>query len=255
MDILIVEDEPLAARRLTEMIERRGAGDAIVDTLPSVRESVAFLRKEGMPSLIFLDIHLLDGSGFDILREMAITCPVILTTAYDEYALDAFRLHSIAYLLKPIQYEELLAAFGKLDELRKQLSPTPHHLFDQLTRHLRSAARTNVKQRFLVKTGSRMRSLPTSEIACFVYEDQVSLLIDRGGHRYPLPHSLDELEGMLDPDRFFRVNRQMIIAIDAVGLVHKYFNGRLKVDLAVDAGAEVFVSSRRVGDFQAWLDR
>jgi len=255
MRILIIEDENLAADKLEQMILRYDAEYEILDKLRSVEAATAWFAEHKAPDLLFLDIHLLDGTCFDILKKIDIPCPVIFTTAYDAYALDAFQLNSIDYLLKPISFSKLQQAFQKLETMQHTFQQ--HQQSQQLDNvlHTLQTQQQVYKTRFLVKSGARLFSVATEQARYFFTADRITFLVTAEGKKYSINHTLDELEDLLNPADFFRINRQMIIHIESVQMVHKYFKGRLKVDLSPTYEEEAMVSSRRVADFQAWLDQ
>lgn len=254
MKLLIIEDEVPAANRLEQLIQRYNANYVILAKLRSVEAAVDWFAHHPLPDLLFLDIHLLDGTCFDLLKKVDISCPVIFTTAYDHYALDAFQLQSIDYLLKPISFAQLQAGFNKLDSIQHHFEK--NQSIEQLSAMLSNfqTEQPEYKSRFLVKTGSRLFPIAIDLIAYFFSEDRISFLVTREGKKHITNYTLDEIEHLLDPALFFRINRQMIIQIDSIRVVHKYFKGRLKIDLLPKHSLEVMVSSRRVTDFQAWLD-
>jgi len=255
MDIVIIEDELPAAEKLSKMILKYDPKYHIIQKLRSVEASIDWLRTYNTPDLIFMDIHLLDGTCFDILNTLSITCPVIFTTAYDSYALEAFQLNSIAYLLKPVSFTKLQQAFHKLKTLQTQFQL--QHQLQQLAKTLTQQASPNssYKSRFLVKLGSKMFSISADQIQYFLSDDRITFLITNTDKKYPVNPTLNELEQTLDPNQFFRINRQMILNYRYIQVVHKYFKGRLKVELRSAPKEEIIVSSRRVADFQEWLDR
>jgi len=255
MKILIIEDETLAADKLQRMIERYDERHEIVDKLRSVEAATNWFAQNEAPDLLFLDIHLLDGTCFDILNAIDIPCPVIFTTAYDAYALEAFQLNSVDYLLKPISFARLEKAFHKLESMQQsfQHQQQAQQLEDVL--HALQNRQTAYKTRFLVKSGARLFSVATEQARYFFSDEGINYLVTVDGKKYSINHTLDELEQLLNPADFFRINRQMIIHISSIQMVHKYFKGRLKIDLQPSSEQEAMVSSRRVADFQAWLDR
>jgi len=216
MKILIIEDEALAAEKLSQMIQRIKPSHKILDKIPSVEAATTWFAKHEDPDLIFLDIHLLDGTCFDILEKVKIHSPVIFTTAYDEYALEAFQLHSIDYLLKPISHNKLQQAFSKLLTLQQRLpflSPT----LDQVKSLIQTLPTQSqvFKSRFLIKSGRRIFSVSVDLVRYFVSDERITFLYTESGKRYPINYSLNELDEILDPKDFFRVNRQMIIQTEA----------------------------------------
>ncbi len=255
MDIVIIEDEVLAANKLEKMIVRYNADYRIVQKLGSVEAANEWLSEHEMPDLLFMDIQLSDGTSFDLLKTIEISCPVIFTTAYDDFALEAFQLHSVDYLLKPVSQEKLTKAFQKLEEMQQQFQQEEAHPeWEAVIKTLETTQQT-YKSRFLIKTGTRYFPISTEQTYYFFSSQRITFLVTEEGKKYTINHTLDELAQLLDPADFFRINRKMIVHINSIQMVHKHFNGRLKVDLTPESTEEVMVSSRRVADFQAWLDR
>ncbi|MDW7690477.1 LytTR family DNA-binding domain-containing protein [Flammeovirgaceae bacterium SG7u.111] len=255
MNIVIIEDEALAANKLEQMAMKYDPNTVVLEKISSVEDAVEWFKENDLPDLAFLDIQLSDGTSFDILREVEIDCPVIFTTAYDEYALQAFDLHSIAYLLKPVTFEKLSTA---IDKLKKMLGSSeeikPSEAIDKLLGAL-NQEKKSYKSRFLVKSGNTILSVGTEKIAYFFSEDKVAFLVTHEGKKYALNQSLDQLEQMLDPYYFFRVNRQIIVRVEAVKAIHPYFKGRLLLDLQPDVSFEVVVSSSKAPELKDWLDQ
>ncbi len=255
MNILIIEDEALAADKLHQMIHRYNPQYQILDKLRSVKKAVQWFSDNESPDLLFLDIHLMDGTCFDILTQHPIACPVVFTTAYDNYALEAFKLHSIDYLMKPISFVRLQKVFDKFESIRQNFQQQSFH---QKIDHVLEGINTlspSYKTRFLIKLGDRLFPKSVNHIQYFFSEDQLTFLLDDEGKKHPLSYTLNELETELDPREFFRINRQMIVHYKSILMVHKYYNGRLKIDFLFPAPEKCIVSNRRVADFQVWLDR
>ena len=253
MNILIIEDEELAAAKLERLVKRYDPKYNLIGKLRSVEEAVGWFVANPAPDLLFLDIHLLDGTCFDILDEVDIKCPVIFTTAYEDYVFDSFQLHSIDYLIKPISFKKLQQSLDKFAELVNITKPVEADYQDVLTA-LKSVNKA-YRNRFLVKFGSKLLPIGTDQVAYFLSKDRITFLVTLEGKKYPLNTTLDELEESVDPSLFFRINRQIILHVNSIKQVHKYFKGRLKVDLDLDTEDDIMVSSRRVTEFQEWLDR
>lgn len=251
MRVLIIEDEKPAARRLSSMVNELDKGIEIVDVLDSVSASVAWFKTFSAPDLVFLDIQLADGLSFEIFAQVEIDAPIIFTTAYDQYALKAFKVNSVDYLLKPIDPEDLQAAWEKFT---KQSKTSRIDSF-QIKALLEEIHGPQYKERFLVKSGEQLNYLAVDDIAFFLSESGVAQAISQKKVPFALDKNLENLEELLDPNRFFRVNRKMILNIESIEKIHTWFNGRLKLDLQPDPGFEVFVSRDRVNDFKSWLDR
>lgn len=250
MNILIVEDENLAARKIRKMTEELDSSVVIAGMTDSIEATVAWLKENPSPDLILMDIELADGQCFEIFNRVKVNSPLIFTTAYDEHALRAFKLNSIDYLLKPVNADDLKAAYGKFKTLRQ---PGGSFDFSPLIEALNTKSGRSYKERFLIRHGQKLVPVETSSIAYFYTEDKISFLKTFQDQRYMVDHSLDELEKLLDPVNFFRANRQFIICPSALDGIHHHFNGKLKVVLKPAVGEEVFVSRERAGDFKAWL--
>jgi DNA-binding LytR/AlgR family response regulator len=247
MKIVIAEDEKLAAERLLTLIREY---DSTIETgvcLESVEESVLYLKQHPAPDLLLLDIHLSDGHSFDILRQVNYTGPVIFTTAFDQYALDAFKMFSIDYILKPVSLEALAAAINKFRNLSASLMPADYRKF------LPAFSDKEYKKRFLGKVGQRLFFIDVADIAYFQADNKVVHLVDKEGNRYLVDYTLERLEEELDPQYFFRLNRRFIIHIDAILQVKPYFNSRLKLDIkGAGQSDDMVISRERVADFKAW---
>jgi len=252
MKTLIIEDEPNAARDLAAMLQKLDAGIQMLALLDSVETSVEWLRQHPAPDLIFMDIQLADGVCFEILREVDVRSPVIFCTAYDEYALQAFRVNSIDYLLKPLEEADLKRSLDKLTTLREQLGDWPQKLLSWFGQHDRP--QTGRKSSFLVSFKGKMFPVPTRDIAYFIIEDGLSFIITFDGRKLPLTQTLDVIEEQLDPRQFYRANRQYIIAFEAVKEVEPYYTRKLAVKLRSVKPETVFVSREKSTSFLHWLE-
>lgn len=254
MNIIIIEDEALAAERLANLLEQQEGDLHLMAILGSVEEAAEWLTANAAPDLGFFDIELSDGTCFDLAQQVDITFPVVFTTSYDQYALDAFSLRSIDYLLKPIRPEHLTRALERFRDWKAQF--TPQQVSSDLQALLRQLVPESAfKARWLVKNGNLIQAVPTGEIAYFYSDQKVSLLVTKEGRRFPVDQSLDRIVELLDPRVFFRLNRRYIIHIDAAHKMHPYFKGRLKVELIPPIDDDIVVSSDRTPEFKAWLDR
>ena len=255
MKVLIIEDEALAAERLSDLIHRYDSNIEITTTLPSVEDSINWFKGHSQPDLIFVDIQLSDGLCFDIFRSVHVTCPVIFTTSYDQYALEAFEVNSISYLLKPVKYQQLVNSLLKLEELKKTLNPANAiEQMEEIIKKIKKGPGT-YKSRFLVRNGLNIKAVKTNEIAYFFSDQKVSMLMTTSAQKFPIDYSLEEIEVMLNPDEFFRISRKFIVHIDAVKSIHPYFKGRLKVEVNPETEEQIIVSSDRTPLFKAWLDQ
>ncbi len=246
---LLVEDEKLAADRLERMLQQIAPDIRVQAKVDSVSAAVAFLKNQ-QPELIFLDIHLADGSGFEIFEQVQVSCPVIFTTAYDEYALRAFQVNGIAYLLKPISPEALAGSLQKLKAI--QASGTQVASLEALLSQIRKGE-SPYRKRFLVAYGNTIKSIGISEVAYFFAENKAVYLVEKSGSKYVLDETLDQLSEGLDPEVFFRVNRSFMVQIDAIHQMHAYSRSRIKLDLQPACDKECISSSEKTAEFKDWL--
>lgn len=255
MNIVIIEDEAPAMVRIKKLITQLLPEVNILGTADSIEASVALFNKHSQINLAFMDIELADGQSFEIFNQVNITCPVIFTTAYDEYALKAFKVNAIDYLLKPIEETELQRAIKKYKTLGNVV-PTPNYQeqFSALLKEMRPST-AGYKNRFLIKTGTRLVSIPVEEMAVFHAADKTVYVHTIQQQKYIMDYSLDELSKLLNPDYFFQLNRQVIAHIGSIRNIHTYFNGKLKVELTHQVEDEILVSRERAGEFKTWLDR
>ncbi|MCA6074918.1 LytR/AlgR family response regulator transcription factor [Fulvivirga sedimenti] len=250
MKILIVEDEELAAERLQEMVNTYDPSIEIHGPLDTIKEAVRFLQKNHESiDLILLDIQLADGKSFEIFNQIQFNNPVIFTTAYDEYAIDAFRLNSIDYLLKPISTEDLKKALDKFFNVQKSQTP---FISRELIQTILS--KRKFKERFLVKAGQRMYFRETPEIDHFFADDKLCYLTDLEGKKFLIDHTLEQLEDLLDPDMFFRVNRSAIVQLQAIREIRQINGNRLQIFTKTGTGDHLIVSRSRVPNFKSWLE-
>jgi DNA-binding LytR/AlgR family response regulator len=251
MQILLVEDEPLAAERMEQLLRAYPRPLQGIHWADSVRGALQWLEAGNTPGLMLLDIQLGDGLSFDIFERSSVQAPALFTTAYDHYALRAFQVNSVGYLLKPIQREALYQA---LDRFFAQQAPAPP-LDRELAAMLSAMLQKQYKNRFLVKIGERLRSVPGSRIAYFYLEDRALLLRTLDGHSYPLAHTMEQLDLLLDPAQYFRVNRACFISIEAVAEVLPYPGNRLEIKVLQRHAQEPLIVSRELcGAFRRWLD-
>ncbi len=252
MQILIVEDEQPAAKRLANLLRTALPTAEILPFCDSVDRAVDRLRRAPGPDLIFLDIQLADDLCFDIFRQVDVKAPVIFATAYDQYTLQAFKLNSIDYLLKPIDPAELDRA---LEKFRRFFGRAPRYDNDLLQQIARQIQEPSFKQRFLVKSGQQITYLKVAEIRYFFSEEGIVYARTEKGKRHHIDYTLDQLSDSLNPAVFFRINRKVITSVDAIGKIAPYFHSRLILELRPPADFEVIVSRDRVGAFKNWLDR
>ena len=252
MNVLIVEDELLTAERLANQLFAYDPQITVLAQLPSVAKTVAWLRAHPAPDLLFLDIHLEDDLGFRILAQVPLATPIIFTTAYDEYMVQAFKVNSIDYLLKPIDDDELAAAITKYKLLQQHFAPPE---LATLLRLFHPAAAPAYKERFMITVGPKLRSVETADVAYFYSEEKVTFLVTHQGQTLPVDFTLDKLGELLNPQQFFRVNRQHLVGLAAIEAVNTYSASKYRLDLRPAPRQEVFVSLVRVADFKHWLGK
>ncbi len=246
MKVLIIEDESAAANRLAKLIQEIDPSIEVVEQLDSIESSVNWLEKHGAPDLLFMDIHLADGSSFEIFRFVKLDKPVIFTTAYDEYALQAFKVNAIDYLLKPLKKSELEQAINKYRNLQKPAEMN----YQALANSLQS---DKYNFRFLIRFGQNIKVVEFRDAAYFYTEDKITFIVTKEGKRYPVEPSLEKLEEMADPRAFFRINRQFIINIESIKEMYAYSKSRVKLKLDPPTDKETIVSTERSPVFKKWL--
>lgn len=255
MKILIVEDEELAAQRLEQLVKEIEPEAEIIGPIDTISATISHLKTHTDYDLILLDIQLADGKSFTIFEEYNVETPVIFTTAYDEYALQAFELNSIDYLLKPVSREKLKSSLEKFRKLKEYYgAESPNNQLYEMIRNLKTIGKSGYKERFLISKGDTMVPVKVSEIACFYAEDKEVFLLTHDNKRYIVPHSVEELSEKLDPKLFFRVNRQFIVSSEAIQKVHNYFNFKLKVEISADPKLEIIVSRSKTTAFKLWMN-
>lgn len=250
MNVIIIEDEKPAARRLQRMLKNLNMEVEVL--LHSVEESIAWFQNNAHPDLIFLDIQLSDGLSFEIFEHVAIQSAIIFTTAYDEYALKAFKLNSIDYLLKPIDEEELEMAVEKYAQLNQSRKPLALD-FNDIKKLLVNPIDREYKKRFSVKIGQHLRLVAVDEVECFYSENKGTYLYTTDGRNYLIDQTLEQLDQELDPEMFFRVNRKYMVNIHAIKDMVSYTNSRLQIKLNAYDDDAIIVARERVKDFKTWL--
>ena len=250
MNIFVIEDEKVAMRNLQSLIGEVSPAADIVGEADSVSGSIEWLKTHDMPDLIFMDIYLADGSAFEIFEHVSISCPVVFTTAYNEYALRAFKYNGIDYLLKPINRDDLATAFEKLNLFKSEDS----NLVDKIIRQLSREER--YKTHFLVPDkGDKYVPLAVDSIVYFYIADGVVKALDNNNRYYILSQSLEELNEQLDPQLFFRANRQYLISKKAIKDVGRWFNGRLTINMIIPtpSGEKIVISKAKTAEFKKWF--
>ena len=255
MRVLIVEDEPIAAERLAGMINVSFPEMQICDSLDSVKSVVDWLSKNEKPDLLFLDIQLSDGLSFEIIEKSKVETPVIFTTAYDQFAIKAFKLNSVDYLLKPIVQEDLEAAIIKF---KKQFASSSLEIPDseQLMEILTRTTSRSFKERFVIKTGDHIKAISVHEAALFYSQDGMSYLHTESNKKYIVDYTLDQVETLMGDKDFFRINRKYIVHVDKIADIISFSNSRLKIVLrSLEHIDDLIVARDRVSEFKSWLDR
>ncbi len=247
MKVLIVEDELFSAEKLQALLKNLRPNIEVLAVLSTVQHAIEWFKNNEEPDLAFLDIHLGDSSVFDLFEEIELNIPVIFTTAFDQYAIQAFKVNSVYYLLKPIDREELELALQKFENNKGAIQLNPQ-VIEEMVQSVQKE-----KKRFLVKTGNHFISVPTDDVFYFESENKLTYLVTEK-KRYALDQSLEQLEGMLNPTQFFRINRNMLVSHQAIEQIHNHFNGRLKLALFPPREEEILVSRERVLNFKNWLD-
>jgi DNA-binding LytR/AlgR family response regulator len=248
LSVIIIEDELIASEYLEKMIHQYDPTIKVIAKIDSVESAVQFLTNH-TADLIFCDIHLSDDISFTIFNRIDVTIPVIFTTAYDQYAIRAFKFNSIDYLLKPINKEELFAAITKFETGRKDNFPDLKNMLAHFTQQ------TNYQQRFLVSSGSKLKSVAIEDVAYFYADQKLNFLVENSGKQFIIDHALDKLEPMLHPNDFFRINRQFIIRFSSITSMTAYSKSRIKIELTPACDKETIVSVDRSPEFKAWLNR
>ena len=250
INILIIEDEEPAANRLKKMVTELQPGANVLENIVSVNSAITWFKENPLPDLIFSDIQLSDGLSFEIFKNVEVQCPVIFITAYDQYAIDAFKVNSIDYLLKPIKKDDLQAALNKFNKLNNK-DATALDINKVLEAF--NPSKNEYKTRFIVRYGEHIKTIKIEEVAYFYTEDKINFLNTNEGRRYTIDYNLDNLESVLDPKVFFRINRQFIISIHAISEMFTYSKSRVLVKLIPPSKHETIVSTERSGDFKLWL--
>ncbi|MFZ4796788.1 MAG: LytR/AlgR family response regulator transcription factor [Bacteroidia bacterium] len=250
MKIIIIEDEAPALNRIKKMVLELQPNATILATADSIESAVIAINDNPETELLLMDIELADGQSFEIFNRININCPVVFTTAYDEFALKAFKVNSIDYLLKPIEKEELKLALEKFKTIYQNNSNT-----DSLKLMLEqiNLNKNTKKERFLVKLGDRLISVSTNDIAYFNSKDKLTFLVTKNSNKYVVDYTLDELNLILDSKNFFHLNRQFIAAFSSIINIHTYFNGKLKIQLFPTVDEEVIVSREKANELKNWL--
>jgi DNA-binding LytR/AlgR family response regulator len=250
MKYLVIEDEEPAAVRLEKMIRTISPNSEKLAHLVSIKSSVEWLKINNHPDLIFMDIQLADGNSFEIFKHIQPQCPVIFVTAYDQFAIAAFKVNSIDYLLKPVKAAELAAAIERFN-LRKSEPKQGSKDMDALMSFIK--AKSDFKKRILIRFGDVIKAVEVNDVAYFYTESKINFLTTFSNLNYPIDQNLDQLEAILDPAIFFRINRQFIVNVNAILKMVSYSKSRVKLDLKPATEIETIVSTERSPNFKNWL--
>ena len=254
MKVLIIEDEIPAAEKLERYLKRYDHTIEVVDKLNSINSSISWLQKsQDTIDLIFMDIQLLDGKSFEIFDQVQIQKPIIFITAFDEYAIDAFKVNSIDYLLKPITFDDLTGALEKLQQMKVNLGGSHKEPQLDINTMLSQLQQKSYKNRFMVKLGEHIKSITTDKIEFFYAEGRNVYLVTHENRKFIIDFKLEDLEEMLDPENFFRANRTFIMNIDGITDVVVYSNSRLKIIPRLDYDKEIIVCRDKVAPFKEWM--
>lgn len=251
LNVLIIEDEEPAAKRLHKMLREIEPEINVLENIVSVSSAIEWFKNNPAPDLVFSDIQLSDGISFEVFKTVDVTSPIIFTTAYDQYAIDAFKVNSIDFLLKPIKKEELEKAVAKFKKVATPAAPAID--INKLLQSFAPPQITEYKKRFVVRYGEHIKTINIEEVAYFYTEDKVNFLCTKEGRRFVIDFNLDTLDSTLDPKTFFRINRQYIISIHSIGEMLAYTKSRVLIKLVPPAKHETIVSTERSADFKHWL--
>jgi DNA-binding LytR/AlgR family response regulator len=249
MKIIILEDETRAANHLERLLAKVASNMTVVARLESVRDGVKYLQNNPEPDLIFSDIQLADGLSFEIYKQVSVRCPIIFTTAYDHYAIEAFQTNGIDYLLKPIEEERLRQSIEKAEHFSPGLS------LEKILSIGKPTSEKAYKSRFMVKVGDKIKSVPADDILVFFSQEKATFIRTTDARTYCIDYALDQLEPMLDPEKFFRINRKYIVSIDACTNILAWTNSRLRLKIDGIDDSDIIVARERVVEFKNWLDK
>jgi two-component system, LytTR family, response regulator LytT len=255
MRILIVEDEELAVKKLQKTLLAIDRMIEIVGVTDSIKSTVDYLKSNPPPDLILMDIELADGQSFEVFNMVPVKGPVIFITSYDEYALKAFKVNSVDYLLKPVQKEELEAALNKYKELNT-VDNRNHSDINNLIRELQNRLQPKeYRKRFLVKQAQKLVSIEVDDIAYFYSDGRLNFFKTTDNRKFVVDYTMDELSDMLDPEKFFRISRSFYVSADSIDQIHDYFGSRLLLNLQPALDKEALVSREKVMDFKRWMGK
>jgi two-component system response regulator LytT len=254
MNVLIIEDEKLAQVELKRLLDQCDFDINVLGCLDSIEESVHWLTEHEEPDIIFMDIQLSDGSSFEIFDLIEIKTPVIFTTAYDEYAIQAFKVNSVDYLLKPIEPSDLRASLQKYHDIKQHYTDTQFSLTKFQIEQIMTLRKLQYKNRFVSTIGDRIQHITIEDVAYFYAEGKIVFLVTKANKEFIIDYSLEHLQSLVNPDQFYRLNRKYLVKIDSIEHVSKHFDGRFRVNLTPPTKNKILISRRRVSEFKQWLD-
>lgn len=249
MKVLVIEDEAPAYRRLIKLISECDSSAEVIGVIQSVKEGIEWFQKNDLPDLILSDIQLADDLSFTIFKELRIDVPIIFITAYDEYAINAFKFYSIDYLLKPVGVDDLKASLDKYKSIHQKKA------YGNLDELIKKLTEKSYRERFLVFHGDSLIPLHCSDIAYFTSEDSATILVTHDGKKYFVTEALDTLENELDPRLFCRANRQFILSLQSIHKIHNYGQQKLKVVIKPETAEDIIISKLKATQFKKWLNR
>jgi two-component system response regulator LytT len=260
MNILIVEDEDLAVKKIQKTLSAVDSEAVITGITDSIKSTVEWLQQHPQPDLILMDIELADGQSFEIFNLIEVKSPVVFTTSYDEYALKAFKVNSIDYLLKPVQKEELQNALNKYKKIKDNYTPKTEEnkdlSLDSLVKELqRKLQPKEFRKRFLVKHAQKLVSIEIDEIAYFFSDGRLNFFKTTDNRKFVVDYTMDELEDMLDPEQYFRISRSFYVSVGSIDKIDDYFGNRLILQLKPAVDKEAMVSREKVTDFKKWMGK
>ncbi|MBN2893732.1 MAG: response regulator transcription factor [Bacteroidales bacterium] len=256
IEVLIIEDELPAQRLLKETLQEIDIETEVIACIGSVQSAVEWFQKNEHPDIVLLDIQLSDGQSFEIFKQVKVNSMIIFTTAYDEYALQAFKVNSLDYMLKPVEKDELQAAFEKYNQYNKQFIQEKNSTvdFSELAALIKNE-KQEYRKRLLIEANESFFHLPIEEIALFYSMQGITFAVTFGKREYPLNFSLESLKEQLNPEIFFKVNRQFIVNIQSIVKIHKYFNNKLLIETKPKSTENIIVGKDKTALFKQWLDK
>ena len=254
MRVLIVEDEPQAVQWIESLLVELIPHALVVGRLESVKQSVLWFSSNPQPDLVLMDIQLGDGLSFQIFEQCTVSSPVIFTTAFNEYAIKAFKVNSIDYLLKPIDKGELNLALNKFISVTGQAKENSGRMLERINLAMQMLTRKH-KERFVTRVGEHLKSVEVTDVLFFFSLEKATFAQTRDGRKHVIDFTMDQLEGVVDPNRFFRINRKYLVAVAAIRDMISYSNSRLRLVLATSEETDAVVARERVQEFKTWLDR